>query len=114
MLTATSKKEGPVVFQITRSTGEAKIAGRFADAAMLNGIVRLNKHVFLIADSFKGIIWKLDIKTGATSQWLSHNLFRAPSLDGNPGVGVNGLKLFKGAIYQLKGVVASVSTQMKK
>lgn len=99
MLTATSKKEGPVVFQIILSTGEAKIAGRLADAAMLNGIVKVQNHTYLIADSFKGIIWKLDTKTGATSQWLNHELFRAPSFDGSLGVGVNGLKPFKGAIY---------------
>lgn len=64
----------------------------------LDGMIPFGKDLLLIADAAKGVIWRLNLRTGESSQALSH-----PSMlpaDGQPiPVGVNGLKIRENYIY---------------
>jgi len=98
LVTGTSKQEGPLVLRVNTTSGNSEIIARFPEAKLLNGITKLSDGVFLIADSFKGVIWKLDIKNGATSLWLDHDLLHSPAPE-KQQPGVNGIKLHNHAIY---------------
>ena len=74
-----------------------KIAA-FPDAGFLNGVATLNSHlgIILMADSFKGGIWSLDIWTGETTL-----LFTDPSMAGTTEAqnGINGIRIRPGELY---------------
>jgi sugar lactone lactonase YvrE len=53
---------------------------------------------FLIADSYKGVIWEFDAKTRKHGVWLE-GAELARSNPNNPFPGVNGLKRFGNVIY---------------
>lgn len=91
----TNQKE-PIILKVNVITGESKIVAKISEAVLLNGILKLNKNTLLIADSFKGVIWKVDIKSGLASIWLDHELAASPN-EGVPGV--NGIKMFNNHIY---------------
>ena len=91
----TNQKE-PIVLKVNINNGKSEIMAILPKAQLLNGIMKLNKNIFLIADSFKGVIWKLDTRNNSTSVWLDHELI-ASSQQGMPGV--NGIKMFNNHIY---------------
>jgi hypothetical protein len=68
------------------------------EAGFLNGMVRLAEGVYLIADSGRGRIWRLDLAAGTASTWLEvPDMAPDPARPGLPGV--NGLQLAGGALY---------------
>lgn len=79
------------VFAISQA-GRVKVAGVLPDAIFLNGMARLAGDIYLIADSYKGVIWRFDARSGRSSVWLAHALL-ARADDKNPMPAANGLKV---------------------
>ena len=92
-----SKNEG-VIFQVDINTGKTSIISTVPDALLLNGITKLNDHIFLIADSFRGVIWKLDRRDNSVSIWLDHEMLASPSIK-TQTPGVNGIKVYNNGVY---------------
>lgn len=68
------------------------------EAGFLNGMVRQSDGIYLIADSGRGRIWRLDLASGAATTWLElPEMTPDPARPGLPGV--NGLKLSGGALF---------------
>ncbi|KAK5653750.1 hypothetical protein OQA88_7906 [Cercophora sp. LCS_1] len=80
------------------------IIKRIADltkSGLPNGIVSLgpSEHAVLIADSFLGLIWRLDIQTGKYHVYLQNAETSAPAGSPPNTVAVNGLKISHGYLY---------------
>ncbi|MRT92413.1 SMP-30/gluconolactonase/LRE family protein [Ancylomarina sp. 16SWW S1-10-2] len=98
LVTGTSDKKEAVILQLNLKRGESKIVATVPEGILLNGIAKLNKNNFLIADSFKGVIWKLNIKDASTSIWLQNDLLASPSIE-KQSPGVNGIKVKGNSVY---------------
>jgi WD40 repeat protein len=86
-----------VVWQIA-SDGATKVLMSLPDAVFLNGLTHLTDQFYLIADSYRGAIWQLDVVQSRVHLWLEHPLLaRANAENGTPGV--NGLKIFGDVLY---------------
>ncbi len=97
LLTAWDDRNIPTVFIISPQ-GEAKVLVTMPDAIFLNGITPLTNDRYLIADSYRGAIWELDIAKKTTKIWLEHpNLGRSSPDQEFPAV--NGLKIYGNAVY---------------
>ncbi|KAF4170820.1 hypothetical protein CNMCM8694_004091 [Aspergillus lentulus] len=76
----------------------ASILARIPEAEFPNGITRFGQNLLLITDSAKGVIWRLDMRSGAYAQALSD-----PSMlpaAGQPyAVGVNGIDVRGKYVY---------------
>lgn len=68
------------------------------DAAFFNGITPLSATQFLMADSYRGVLWLFDSETQSTSLWLEHPLL-ARSDSESPFPAANGLKRFGDFLY---------------
>ena len=70
-------------------------------AALLNGMTPAGPQTssLLIADSFAGVIWHLDLKTGLSSVALNDSTTSGPGRTGSSATGVNGVKIFNGSLY---------------
>ena len=81
-----SQHKSPAVHQITS----------FPEAGFLNGMAALDSTTVLIADSFLGGIWSLNIQTGSKKL-----LFTDDSLNGTATIatGVNGIRVRPGLLY---------------
>lgn len=97
LVTGWNDKHEQLVFEVNEN-GESKIIAHIADAEFLNGITRLNNSTYLIADSYKGAIWKLDLRDNSTSLWLEHDLFKRPTPD-EKYPGINGIKVHNNTVY---------------
>ncbi|KAF5612745.1 uncharacterized protein FTJAE_14034 [Fusarium tjaetaba] len=66
----------------------------------VNGIVALphHKHIILGADSVRGEILRIDTTTGRIAVAIRDREF-TPSADGQYGLGVNGIKIYKSHLY---------------
>jgi hypothetical protein len=71
---------------------------RIPEATFLDGIARLNKDTFLIADAVQGKIWRLNITSGEYSSELSNSAL-LPDSSSDTNIGVNGLKVQRGYVY---------------
>jgi hypothetical protein len=80
------------------SDGSVQTIAELPDAMFLNGIAQLAEQVYLIADSYRGAIWQLDMGTHQVSLWLEHPLL-ARSQPEAVFPAVNGLKVFDRALY---------------
>jgi len=77
--------------------GHVQRAASLPQAIFLNGMVRQRAEVYLVADSYKGAIWRVDLASGEAAVWLQHELLSRTS-EQNPTPGVNGIKLHKGRV----------------
>jgi hypothetical protein len=68
------------------------------DALFLNGLTRLTGDRYLIADSYRGAIWELDVVLGRVQIWLEHPILARGNVE-NPVPAVNGLKIFDHVLY---------------
>ncbi|KIM93825.1 hypothetical protein OIDMADRAFT_35289 [Oidiodendron maius Zn] len=75
-----------------------RVAARVPDAVLFNGLTKWNNTSVLVADSAKGVIWKVDIETGASSIALSDPTMTIPT-NASIQVGVNGVKVSDGFVY---------------
>jgi SMP-30/Gluconolactonase/LRE-like region len=97
LLSGWDDRETPVLWRIT-STGEVRLLATLPDASFLNGVTRLSEDLYLIADSYRGAIWLLDVVKGQVQLWLEHPLLARNNPE-NPVPGVNGLKIFDRVLY---------------
>ena len=66
--------------------------------AFLNGMVYLGDQQYLIADAAMGKIYQFDMQSNKLSLWLATPALQP--MEERPGLpGVNGIQLYKGAIY---------------
>jgi sugar lactone lactonase YvrE len=72
--------------------GRVSVAGALPDAVFLNGLAQLDGDTYLIADSYKGVIWRFNANSGRSSEWLSHPLLTRAD-EKNPLPAANGLKV---------------------
>ncbi len=97
ILSGWDAQETCVIWRITLD-GTASVLVTLPEAIFLNGITHLTDQLYLIADSYRGAIWELDLTQASVRIWLEHPLLtRANPENGTPGV--NGLKICNQMLY---------------
>ncbi|MBW4522491.1 MAG: gluconolactonase [Scytolyngbya sp. HA4215-MV1] len=97
LLTGWDEQNVCTVFQIT-TDGTVSILVQIPDAIFLNGITPLTATSYLIADSYRGAIWQLEVIEPKVSVWLEHSLLARSSPDKELPA-VNGLKRWGKSLY---------------
>lgn len=97
LLSAWDNQNVPTVFSISPD-GETSVLVTLPDAIFLNGMTLLDSNSVLIADSYRGAIWQLNVAEKTVSIWLEHPLLARSSAD-REFPAVNGLKIFDGVLY---------------
>ena len=77
--------------------GTPTLVTDIAGAGFLNGVTLFSPGTFLVADFTADLIWRVDLRTGRASPWLTGSLLVPPA--GGLPIGPNGIKLFGGAAY---------------
>ncbi len=97
LVTGWADKKTPSVFRVSPS-GTVETLTALDGAMFPNAITPLKGDTYLIADSYKGVIWAFDAQTKKYQVWLDDPaLTRADNK--NPVPAVNGLKVFKNTLY---------------
>lgn len=97
LLSGWDEKETSVVWLIA-SDGTVKLLTELPEAIFLNGLTGLDSDNYLIADSYRGAIWQLNVPTKTVSIWLEHpDLARTSPEEVFPAV--NGLKIYDNFLY---------------
>jgi hypothetical protein len=104
LLSGWDEEETSVVWRIA-TDGTVKLLVKIPEAIFLNGLTRLDgggthleENRYLIADSYRGAIWQLNIATKTVGIWLEHSdLARNSDEYGTPAV--NGLKIYGNFLY---------------
>jgi hypothetical protein len=83
------------------------------DARGLNGVAVLDhrKGLLLMADSLRGLIWRLNVHTGEVKIFTDDPLTKAPPSSQLP-IGINGIKVRNGAVYFTntdRGIIARLN-----
>ncbi len=93
------------VLMIVTPDGDVLEAIEISQAVALNGMALLSGSVVLLGDSANGRIWRVDLQSGDASIWFE-DAGLAPS---DPsGFGLNGLQMYKGALYLANSANASL------
>ncbi len=92
LLVAGADESGRATVFAISLAGQVSVVGTVSDAIFLNGLAQLDGDVFLIADSYKGVIWRFDAGSGRSSPWLAHPLLTRAD-ETNPLPAANGLKV---------------------
>ncbi len=87
-----------VPFVATLGQGAVDSLQLIADGAFLNGITPIAPQRYLMADSYRGAIWRFDLDTQTADIWLEHPLL-ARNDGTDPFPAVNGLKRFGDVLY---------------
>lgn len=87
----------PSVFIVSKQ-GKVESTTAIDGGMFPNGVTNLNGDIFLIADSYKGVIWAFDAKLKKVSVWLEDESFKRGDVqNGTPAI--NGLKIFGKTLY---------------
>lgn len=105
LLSAWDDQNIPTVFSISPQ-GETSVVVTLPDAMFLNGMTPLDgdslrdgkAERLLIADSYRGAIWQLNVSEKTVQIWLEHPEL-ARSAPDKEFPAVNGLKIFDGVLY---------------
>lgn len=97
LLSAWDDRNIPTVFTIS-PTGVTSVLVTLPDAMFLNGMTLLDGERVLIADSYRGAIWQLNVSQKTVDLWLEHPQL-ARSAPDKEFPAVNGLKIFAGVLY---------------
>jgi hypothetical protein len=97
LLSAWDEQNIATVFQISPQ-GAVEVVVKIPDAIFLNGMTHLMGDRYLIADSYRGAVWVLDIGTKIAQSWLEHPHLARSSPD-KEFPAANGLKKFGDALY---------------
>lgn len=88
---------------------EISVAAVVRDAVFLNGLITLNPTTLLASDSTLGVVWAIDITTGA-SRIVIQDPLMAPTAE-LPKLGINGLRLFSNStLYFTNSALAILAT----
>jgi hypothetical protein len=97
LLSAWDHQNISTIFQISPQ-GDVEPVVTLPEAIFLNGLTPLTGDRYLIADSYRGAIWELDLALKQTQIWLEHpHLARSSPEQTFPAV--NGLKIFDHILY---------------
>jgi putative intracellular protease/amidase len=96
LVAGVAENKTPTLFRMAGNTVEPLVA--IADAIFLNGMTHLMDDRYLIADSYKGAIWQVDIAAKTVQIWLQHERL-ARSDAKHPFPAVNGLKIYGNMLY---------------
>lgn len=97
LLSGWDEKETSVVWSVA-SDGTVKLLAELPEAMFLNGLTKLDSDRYLIADSYRGAIWELNVPTKSIGIWIEHNdLARTSVEEVTPAV--NGLKIYDDFLY---------------
>jgi hypothetical protein len=79
------------------------------DAILPNGVTILpqNRNILLIADSILGLVWRLDMNTGACNIAVQMPEMAA-IVDGRPSTGINGLQIRDGYLFWTNDLKATL------
>jgi hypothetical protein len=91
IVTGSDEAEKQAVFAIN-SKGETKLLVTIPQAQFLNGIEPLKGDTYLVADSYKGAIWKIDAKRATAQVWLTHPLLERADAQ-SPFPAANGVRV---------------------
>jgi hypothetical protein len=97
LLTAWDADGSPVIYTISPQ-GVVAVLVTLPDAIFLNGLTPLSESTYLIADSYRGAIWQLNLTDQSVSVWLEHPLL-ARSSEEREFPAVNGLKIYGQTLY---------------
>ncbi|MBD2461432.1 gluconolactonase [Oscillatoria sp. FACHB-1407] len=97
LVTGWDANNASIISRVSRS-GNVEVLATLPDAIFLNGITRLRGDRYLIADSYKGVIWQFDVSDRTAEIWLEHPLLARSSSE-SPIPAVNGIKIFDGTLY---------------
>jgi putative intracellular protease/amidase len=87
----------PSIFRIVPS-GIVEPIVQIPEAIFLNGMTPLQGNHFLVADSYKGAIWKVDVAAKTAQIWMQDSLL-ARSDTRNPFPAVNGIKIYQNTLF---------------
>lgn len=76
----------------------SRVAAIVPEGEFFNGLTRWDDESVLVADSTKGLIWKVNVTTGESSIAISDITMTIPENASYP-LGVNGVKVFDSYIY---------------
>lgn len=81
---------------------EISLAARFPNCLLLNGITPLStdSSILLVGDAGAGILYSLDVKTGATTIVIDHPTMKPPA---DYPVGLDGIKVRDNNLYFTNG-----------
>ncbi len=85
------------IFRIN-SNGAIEPLVTIPDAIFLNGMTFLTENRYLIADSYKGAIWEVNVVEKTARIWLQHERL-GRSNPSHPFPAVNGLKIYNNTLY---------------
>jgi sugar lactone lactonase YvrE len=91
-------QQDKAVLYVLDSKGNIRTLVSIPEARFVNGVTLLKGNDFLVADSYKGCIWKVNVETRQVSQWLTDDLLKRSS-DQNPTPGANGIKIANNTLY---------------
>lgn len=101
--------KNPGIFRLEEDS--AKLIVPMPGATFLNGLTHLTGTRYLVADSYRGLIWEVDTDARSYRIWMEHALLATNADPFHPVPqyfpGVNGIKLFGGYVY-------ASSTQQQK
>jgi hypothetical protein len=86
------------------------VTPKVAKAGMLNGVALLNRDAVVVSDTTKGVVWRVDLRTGAHTIVLGETR-REKKDDPALGLGINGIRVQGGAVWvsnMLKGGFAMI------
>jgi sugar lactone lactonase YvrE len=93
------KDERRVLWRVTLA-GKVEEVVHLKEAALPNGITMLAPGVMLVADSIKGLIWRVDLNARRVSVWSSDAMLGGFNPEIKPAIpAVNGLKIHRGHLY---------------
>jgi putative intracellular protease/amidase/sugar lactone lactonase YvrE len=87
----------PTIFRVN-STGVVESLIPLPEAIFFNGMTHLKGDRYLVADSYKGAIWEIDVIAKTARIWIQDNLL-ARSDTSNPFPAVNGIKLYHNWLF---------------
>jgi sugar lactone lactonase YvrE len=87
----------PVILKVA-ATGGLELLATLEGAIFPNGWAYLGGDRYLLADSYRGVIWQFEVGTKAVGLWLEHPLLARRDPD-SVIPGVNGLKVWQDKLY---------------
>jgi putative intracellular protease/amidase/sugar lactone lactonase YvrE len=97
LLVAAVERKIPTISRI-QATGVVEPLVTLPDAIFLNGMTPLHGSRYLVADSYKGAIWEVDVAAKTAQIWLQDNLL-SRSDPHNPFPAVNGIKIYQNSLF---------------
>lgn len=97
LLVAATIDRMPTIIRLD-SAGSVETLVVLPDAMFLNGMTHLMDDRYLVADSYKGVIWEVDSTAKSARIWLQDPLLNRSDAN-NSFPAVNGIKIYQNALF---------------